>query len=414
VTVTVIGVPVEGWAAGLEERMQLIRRADVVAVAPRLSEEVRGLVQEGASVLPIAGDMTGIIAAIEEAERAGKSVTVVASGDPGLFGIGRALAERLGHDAVLIRPSASSVAVAFGHLGLPWDDATVVSAHGRPLVAAVSALLGTQKAAVLTGPDVLPQLLGEALLAAGHEVEHVAVASNLGQPDERVERGDLEWLAGGSFSPLSVVLLWNGTGVAHEPALSAGGTVADRVRAFGRPESDFEHRDGMITKAEVRAACLARLELPPTGVLWDVGAGAGSLAIEAASLSPRLRVIAIERSAEEAERIGRNARRHGTAIEVVNDEAPGCLAGLPDPDRVFVGGGGLGVLDEVLGRLREGGRVVATYASVDRAVTAATRLGCLTQLSVSRGMTLPDGTWRLASLDPVFICWGRRPRSGGR
>jgi precorrin-6Y C5,15-methyltransferase (decarboxylating) len=122
-----------------------------------------------------------------------------------------------------------------------------------------------------------------------------------------------------------------------------------------------------------------------------------------------MQVVAVERSAEDAERIRRNADRQGVTIEVVNDEAPACLSELPRPDRVFVGGGGIGVLDEVLARLSAGGRVVATYASMDRAVAGATRLGNLVQISASRGTTLPDGTWRLHSLDPVFVCWGPDP-----
>jgi precorrin-6Y C5,15-methyltransferase (decarboxylating) len=162
----------------------------------------------------------------------------------------------------------------------------------------------------------------------------------------------------------------------------------------------------MITKSEVRSVVLARLELPTSGVLWDIGAGSGSIGIEAARLAPGLRVIAVERSAKDAARIRANAARHGALVEVVEDVAPGALAALAAPDRAFVGGGGLPVLDAVLARLSEGGRVVASYAAIERAIGAAERLGNLVQVSISRGTRLPDASFRLAALDPVFVCWG--------
>ncbi|HLY83906.1 MAG TPA: precorrin-6Y C5,15-methyltransferase (decarboxylating) subunit CbiT, partial [Acidimicrobiales bacterium] len=177
----------------------------------------------------------------------------------------------------------------------------------------------------------------------------------------------------------------------------------------GRPDAAFAHRAGMVTKAEVRAAALGKLELPGTGVLWDVGAGSGSVAIEAALIAPAMRVFAIERRADDAERIEANAAALGAAVTVVRGEAPASLGGLPRPDRAFVGGGGLGVLDAVLARLHPGGRVVATFAALDRAAAAADRLGHIVQINLSRGERLPDGGLRLAADNPVFLAWGPRP-----
>ena len=407
-TVEVIGMPVEGWSAAVEGAQAAIRSADVVAVAPRLSGLVEGLLADGARMISITGDIPALVRAVERAERSGRRVAVVATGDPGLFGIGRALADRLGPETVKVRPAASSVAVAFGRIGLPWDDALVVSAHGRPLEDAVEALRGVAKAAVLTSPEIRPDQLAKALAAAGIEVEHAAVASDLGTPQESVETGDLSWLASSKRPAMSVVMLWNGSGVSPTALSSAGPSSAAPGRApiFGRADAEFEHRDGMITKADVRSIALARLELPDSGVLWDIGAGSGSVGIEAACLAPRLRVVAVERDAESAGRIAANAKRQEADVEVMIDEAPGCLAKLADPDRVFVGGGGLEILDEAIGRLREGGRIVATFASIDRAAGAATRLGNLTQVAVSHAARLPDGTWRLVANDPVFVCWG--------
>jgi precorrin-6Y C5,15-methyltransferase (decarboxylating) len=240
--------------------------------------------------------------------------------------------------------------------------------------------------------------LGKELLALGAAPATVAVCCRLGIAGEAVVHTDLDGLAAGVWDPLSVVVLLRGAPVAAEAALT-----------WGRPEAAFAHREGMITKSEVRAVALGKLELPPLGVLWDVGAGSGSAAIECALLSPALQVFAVERRPDDARRIEDNAYRLGAAVTVVEGEAPAALAELPDPDRVFVGGGGLDVLDSVLARLRPDGRVVATFAALDRAAAAAETLGHLVQVTAGRGERLPAGGWRLAGANPVFIVWGPQP-----
>ena len=342
--------------------------------------------------LVIGGDLGPVLERI--AGEPGR-VCVLASGDPGFFGIVRSLAERFGPQALDVRPAASSVSLAFARLGLPWDDAVVVSAHGRPLPTAARRAAAAPKAAVLTSPESPPEALGKELAVLGARHRRVVVCSRLGMPDEEVNDVDLDRLASGTWDPLSVVVLLDGDDVATGPVL-----------AWGLPEDAFAHREGMITKAEVRAVALGKLALPSAGVLWDIGAGSGSVAVECALLRPGLRVIAVERDRDQAERVGMNARDHGVRVEVVDGQAPAVLGGLPDPDRAFVGGGGIDVLDAVLARLAPGGRVVAAYAALDRAATAAGRLGHLVQLGVSRAQVLPDGGIRLAAENPVFVAWG--------
>jgi precorrin-6Y C5,15-methyltransferase (decarboxylating) len=210
-----------------------------------------------------------------------------------------------------------------------------------------------------------------------------------------VVRTDLDGLASGCFAGLSVVVLWGGAAGGSAPALW-----------WGRPAVVFDHPAGMMTKPEARVVALARLVLPRHGVLWDLGAGSGSVAVEAALLAPGLRVIAVERDPDEAARIHRNAAALGVHVEIVQGEAPDALAGLDPPDRVFVGGGGLAVLDAALRRLRPGGQVVATYAALERAAAAHARLGHLVQLAVSVARPLPDGSLRLEAANPVFVAWG--------
>jgi precorrin-6Y C5,15-methyltransferase (decarboxylating) len=399
--IVVLGVPPDGLLPAAEQAV--LASADVIAGGRRHLAALA----DGKPTIEISGDLPAAMDAIARACASENYVVVLASGDPGYFGVGRALAARFGPESLEVHPAVSSVAAAFARVGLPWDDAVVASAHGRSLADALEAVRGAEKAAVLASPDNPPERIGRELLREGSRFDRAVVVSDLGLPSEVVEEGaGLNWLAAGSFSALSVVLLIRGTGVRPSPVIATPAGELGAHIEFGRGEDEFEHRAGMITKSEVRAVVLARLALPTAGVLWDVGAGSGSVGIEAAHLAPGLRVICVERAPEDAAAIRRNAERHRARVEVVEGEAPAALAVLPAPDRVFVGGGGLAAVDAGLARLRPGGRVVATYASVERAVAAADRLGNMVQLSISRGTRLPDTSMRLAALDPVFLCWG--------
>ena len=373
-----------------------LRAADVVMGIGRLLDALPADV--GGKRIELPGPLAETLELAAERRALGERVCLLASGDPGFFGIVRVASARFGAGALEVHPAPSSVAVAFARAGLHWDDAVVVSAHGRPLAAAVEAVLAQPKVAVLTSPDQPPEALGRALVDAGCGPRRVTVCAHLGHDDEAVTRTDVAGLAAGSFPPLAVVVL-------EAPAaldVQAGG---EPTLAWGRPDDGYAHRAGMVTKAEVRAVALGKLALPGAGVLWDVGAGSGSVAIECSRLAPGLRVFAVERRADDIERLRANAM--GTGVVVVEGEAPEILAGLPDPDRVFVGGGGLNVLESVVDRLRPGGVVVATYAALDRAVAAAARLGHVVQMAVSRGVPLGgSGTLRLAAENPVFVCWG--------
>jgi precorrin-6Y C5,15-methyltransferase (decarboxylating) len=371
----------------------VLSRADVLIGAPRHFDGLRRDAAPGLRV-PLWAPLVAVLDEAERHRQDGQRVCLIASGDPGFFGIVRTAAARFGHDGVDVHPAPSAVALAFARLGTNWDDAVVVSAHGRPLDEAVRAVLASPKVAVLTSPEQPPEALGRALVAAGCGARTVAVCSRLGSDDEAVATGGLGDLAGGAFDPLSVVVLSAAVAAPDEAGLR-----------WGLADGCFDHRGGMVTKAEVRAVALGKLALPPTGVLWDVGAGSGSVAAECARLAPGLRIYAVERRADDVDRLRRNVA--GTVVTVVEGEAPGVLAGLPAPDRAFVGGGGPAVLDAVLDRLRPDGTVVATYAALDRAAAAAAKLGHLVQVAVGRGTRVgPNGAFRLEAENPVFVCWG--------
>ncbi|MFF9606871.1 precorrin-6y C5,15-methyltransferase (decarboxylating) subunit CbiE [Streptomyces sp. NPDC014684] len=364
---------------------------------------------EGAGRI-VLGPLAPALDAIGECVDRGLPVVVLASGDPGFFGIVRALAERFGPGRLDVRPGVSSVAAAFARLGLPWDDAVVVSAHGRDLRTAVNACRAHPKVAVLTGPGAGPAELGAAL--GGGRL--LVVASALGDPErERVERvTPAEAAARDWGTAVSVVLCLD-----EARTLGAVRTVAGagaRPAGWALDEGEFAHRDSMITKFEVRALALARLGPRLGDLVWDVGAGSGSVAVECARLGAA--AVAVERTAEGAGRIRANAAAHGVDVDVVHGAAPGALDGLDDPDAVFVGGGGRELPDIVGACARRARRtVVVALAALDRVPAARAALtgaglrcdGVL--LQSSRLAPLPGDVTRLAAANPVFLLWGVRP-----
>jgi precorrin-6Y C5,15-methyltransferase (decarboxylating) len=404
---------------------EALAAADVIFGAARhLAELDPGLPARRIPFGPSGSSLTDVVAQAGDLADDGHAVVIVASGDPGFFGLVRLAASRLGPGRLVVHPAPSSVSLAFARLGDSWDDARVVSAHGRELDAAADAVAaagpGAHKVAVLVSPDAPPEALAHALIERGVGLRRVAVCAQLGTDGETITESDLAQVAAGSWDPMSVVIIRTPLPTVGRSTpdledttsadLAAGAeaplaTVGRPTLVWGAPVSSFVHRDGMITKAEVRAVALGKLTIPASGVMWDLGAGSGSVAAEVAALSPGLAVYAVERNVEDVERIRANVA--GLGVTVINGAAPEALAGLPDPDRVFVGGGGLEVLDAALDRLRPGGTIVATYATLDRAAAAGRRLGQLIQLSVSRGKEIgADGGLRLQGENPVFICWG--------
>jgi precorrin-6Y C5,15-methyltransferase (decarboxylating) len=353
-----------------------------------------------------------LTAALDELAAHGGDAVVLASGDPGFFGIVRALRER-GLDCTVL-PAVSSAALAFARAGLPWDDAAVVSAHGRDPRRAVNVCRAYPKVAVLTGPGAGPAEIAAAL--AGWE-RRMVVAEHLGGPAERVTACSAADAARRTWEDPNVVLvLADGAAAAgrlagprgpswwwHPPQSVAGDAAMTGGWALG--EEQFDSRDAVITKAEVRAVSLARLAPGPGVLVWDVGAGSGSVAVECARFGAA--VIAVERGAPRCARVRANAERHGVDVRVVEGEAPAALDGLPGPDAVFVGGGGPAVIQAVAAR--RPARIVAALAAVERAGAAHAALeaagyavtGVLVQ--AARFAPLPGTAHRLAPVNPVFV-----------
>lgn len=388
-----------------EEQRALVASCGCVVASGRHRLLVEGL---GLEVLPIA-PVEQALAAIES-RLSRTDVAVLASGDPLFFGIGRTLIARFGSGQVLVRPALSSMQLACSRFGEPWDDLAFLSLHGRSADGLAARLLPHPRVFCFTDRVNSPAAVAKALLAACENLADealaasytVRVAENLGLADERMFQGSLGEIAAREFGELNVMLL-------SRPDLS------EELPGFGLTEEEIRHSRGLITKDEVRGATLHALRLPPRGVLWDIGAGSGSVALEAARLCPGLLVCAVERNAAELANIRANCRRFGVYnVTAVEGEAPEALTGLPAPDRVFVGGSG-GKLPEIIAhaaaRLNANGRLLVngvTAATKERAPALLHGAGLqvtISEISVSRRI-FPAGENN--TMNPIAIMVGRK------
>ena len=320
--------------------------------------------------LQLAGDFETAVQRVREGLGRQRMV-VVTGGDPLFYSVARYLIERVGREHFEIHPHVSSMQLAFARVAHSWDDAYLANVAHKPLDSIVDRVRTAGTVGLFTDQSRTPAVVARALLAAGIDYFEAAVCENLGTRNENVVRGPLARVAGMDFGPLNVMVLIRDPDAPDTPR-------QHRRRPFGNPDDAFLQSrpgTGLVTPAELRTLALARLELQRDSVVWDVGAGSGSVGVEAAALAPDGQVHAVEPDPEEAALIPRNAERFGVGnVHVVVGAAPQVLADLPDPDAVFVGGTGretANIARVVAGRLKPGGRVVFNSRSVDN-TTATT------------------------------------------
>ncbi|MEU7924186.1 precorrin-6y C5,15-methyltransferase (decarboxylating) subunit CbiE [Micromonospora sp. NPDC049107] len=399
----------------------------------------------GSAQTIVLGPLAPALRRLADAVDARVPAVVLASGDPGLFGIVRRL--RAAGLPLRVVPAVSSVAAAFARAGLSWDGAAVVTAHGRDLRPALNACRALPLVAVLTAPGAGAAEVGAGLVGWSRRL---LVAENLGTDAERVREMSPAQAAAGTWPDphvlLSVAVSEPAVPVpavpvpavpvpaVSEPAVpvsaparavpapapepvAVGGMRVDNqpaaapVGGWALPESRYAHRDSMITKSEVRALVVARLRPRLGRLVWDVGAGSGSVGIECALLGAA--VLAVEQDPASAATIRENAATHAVDVRIVVGRAPTALDGLPEPDAVFVGGGGVDVLAAVVARRPE--RIVLTLAALDRVAPAVALLRAAgyrvegSQLAAARLADLPGGSIRLAATNPVVVLTGERP-----
>jgi precorrin-6B C5,15-methyltransferase / cobalt-precorrin-6B C5,C15-methyltransferase len=397
--ITVIGLDGRPLSAEAES---LLRGAALVVGGRR---HLAALGVEGERSAVLEGDLSGAFASME---RASGPVVVLASGDPGFFGIVRLLGEWFGRASLRVLPAVSSVALAFARAGISWDDAVTVSAHGRDPRRAVNVCRAHPKVAVLTSPRYGPAELAREL--EGWERTYF-VAEKLGEQDERAFHGDAAAVLGEKWDYPNVVLVLDERRVIGTKGWVSAGIEGPGLWAL--PEDGFEHRSGMITKSETRALVLSRLGPGPGDLIWDVGAGSGSVAIECARLGAA--ALAVEREPESCTRVRDNAARHGVCVRVVEGEAPDALRDLPDPDAVFVGGSGGGFEEIVkLCAVRARRAVVIALVTLERVVPAGEVLkDCGLEVETAFMQTARvkgiGELHRLDAMTPVFVVSGRRP-----
>jgi len=422
VLIQVIGTDASGLQGlGMRQR-RLVEQAQVLAAPVRLLKELGALLSP--RVLVSTDQPAQLIAQLEQGVAQGVPIVVLASGDPLWFGIGRLLLDRFGSETLRFHPAPSSLQLAFARIGRPWQDAGWVSLHGRepePLAARLQQRPAAL--AVLTDPSRGgAEAVRHLLRASGLEAAYgFWLCERLGHDSERVQKLASHSPLPADLDPLHLVVL-----VAETPAPPgrprASGSEA--LPLFGLEDGlwlQHEDRPGLMTKREVRIQLLADLQLPAAGVLWDLGAGVGSVGIEALRLRPELQLWAVEQRGGGAALIRANAERFGVdqALEaggVLEGRAPAVLTQLPDPDRVLVGGGGRdreAIVVAVLQRLRPDGVVVIPLATVEALASlrplleqAGLQVG-VSQLQAWRGAPLADGT-RLAPLNPVLVLRGQR------
>ena len=424
----IIGVLDDGAASLSATALAHIARADVLIGGTRTLQLLAPHASPSARQLDLTGQLSSVPEWIRTARAANQSCVVLATGDPLCHGIAPYLAAHVCVDALEILPNLSTLQLACARIGMPWHDARIVSAHSKDtgewqrgstpthsLYPLAQALRQHSRLLVLTSPHNTPERIARLLLAEGLGSDfHMAVAEDLLQPDEQVH-AQLSPTEAASmrFAELNVVLLWR-TRPRPQP-----------VR-FGLADSAFEQRQpekGLITKQEVRAVSLARLQLHADSVVWDIGAGSGSVGLEAARLCPQGHVFAIEKN--EADHA--IARRNHAAFGVSNytlqhGKAPEGLEDWPDPDAVFIGGSGgelAGLIEQVLRRLRPGGRLVMNFVTLENLATATQALQQLNadwdvlQLQAARSRPILH-MHRMAAENPVWlVCAGVGPMGHG-
>jgi precorrin-6Y C5,15-methyltransferase (decarboxylating) len=312
----------------------------------------------------ISTDLNQLVATLEKA--GGKRVALLLYGDPMFYGLARFVMERLGKDRFVVVPHVSSMQLAFARVMETWEDAYLTDLAKHPLDSVLEKIRTAQKVGLFTTDQTGPAAVAKALLDRRIDYFTAYVCENLGARDERVTRGTLKEIAGQRFDSLNVMVLVRDADAPDRPREAVG------RRLFGNPDEAFlqsKPKQGLLTPAEVRAIALAQMDIAPSSIVWDIGAGSGSVSIEAAQMASDGQVFAIEMDALDHGLIKQNAERFGVAnVQAVLGRAPEICDELPDPDAVFIAGGGREVTrisEYAYQRLRPGGRLVVNVVSID-------------------------------------------------
>jgi len=407
----IIGVGTDGQSGLTVKARELLQQAEVVLG----SEQTLSLLTDiSAQRQRIGRDLAETVKAVEGLFGKRK-IVLVASGDPLFYGVANYLCEKLGKERFEVLPHVSSMQLAFARVKETWEEAFLTNLATHSLESVLDRIRTAETVGIFTSKEEDPPTIARQLLARGLDYFRVYVCENLGGKDERVTQGELHEIAETEFAPLNVMIL------KRKPGRPDQQRLASRFRRFGNPDDVFaqsQPKSELITQAEVRAIALAQLDVQPASVIWDIGAGSGSVAIEAAQLASAGKVYAIEQDVADYHLIVANAETFGLRnLAAIHGTAPAVFAGLPAPDGIFVGGSGkesTRLLEAAYHALRPGGGMVVNVATLEGLNTTYSTLKILASpvqahlINISRGTEQLE-TLRFEALNPNFLLTVMRP-----
>ncbi|RHW40165.1 precorrin-6y C5,15-methyltransferase (decarboxylating) subunit CbiE [Lysinibacillus yapensis] len=339
----------------------------------------------------------GLSRLVEQLQAEQRKTVILASGDPLFYGIGSYLSKKI---PLEIYPYASSLQLAFSRLKESWQDAYIVSLHGRTIKGLAQKIDGRQKVAILTDEDNSPIAIANYLKHFGMTEYEMFIAENLEGEHEQCRLMTLDEVTESSFSPLNIVILRQ--------------TTRGPVYPLGIEDEEFSQRKpdkGLITKKEIRVLSLQAMNLEPTSIVWDIGTCTGSMAIEAGKLAKEGAVFAIEKNEGDLANCHENQQKFRVDITAIHGKAPDRLEEFPDPNSIFIGGSG-GEMQQLLTtcieRLQPNGRLVMNLATIENlyeAVNCLKELQCdvsILQAQLSRSKPILHMT-RFVPLNPIYI-----------
>ncbi|MCL2761233.1 MAG: precorrin-6y C5,15-methyltransferase (decarboxylating) subunit CbiE [Desulfuromonadales bacterium] len=397
-----VGAGITGWEGFGKKALEVIGKAEVLIGHKRhldIFPDFSGKKLE-------LEDLTFIL---EDLKNSNKRTVILGSGDPNFFGVARFLFRNFPKERIEIFPNVTSVQYAFARIKEPWDDAVFVSVHGRGLQQAIDRIVAAEKIAVLTDSVNTPARIAEELVKIGADGYEAWLCENMGLPNEKFSKTDVKGLLKVKASELNILILikiW-------EPSIAS-------YPLMGIDDEEFSAVKKLITKREVRAVTLAKLQLQNDIVMWDIGAGSGSVSIEAGNIISTGKIFAIEHSPQNIGFIKDNLKKFSPRnVKLIEGEATKIVDDLPDPDRIFIGGSG-GMLEELIEiankRLKLDGLVVLNAVTLDTLIKAVEFLEdhgfAVDVTSVNIARTKGATEYKLfEAQNPVYIITASRDRN---
>lgn len=400
----IIGIGDDGLEGLSPTARTIVDRANLI-IGPE--PILKTLPNRAVETLPLGGDLDLILGRIRAS--AEQRIVLLALGDPLFYGTARFLIEKIGKDRFTVVPHVSSMQLAFARVKESWEDAYLCNLATQNLSVVIDKVRTCQKAGIFTTEEASPAKVARSLLDQKIDYYIAYVCENLGSPDERVTQGELSEIAEMDFAALNVMVL------VRKPNHPDAPVLPNRWRLFGNKDELFQQnrpKRGLLTPAEVRAIALSEMAIHPNAIVWDVGAGSGSVAIEAARLAPGGQVFAIDSDPDSYRMIRENCARMGVHNVVpVQGLAPDVWADLPSPSAVFVGGTGraaAAIARAAFERLQPGGHVVCNVGSIERLVEVRRELEGVAgdvevlMVSLARAVSQLDTT-RFEALNPTYL-----------